>query len=83
MEADNEIINSININLNEVKDIKFVPISDLNSQNQLTPWMEKIIKSNLLMEWIKDFKESKARDDINNNCEFIKTRYSTEPIRRL
>lgn len=78
MEADPDLISSINLNFNEVKDIKFVPIPDLKTETNLTPWMRKIIESGLLNEWIKDFK---AADRFR--CEFIKTKYSNDPIINL
>lgn len=80
MEADDELIRSININSNEVKAIKFVPVSELNFQNELTPWLQKIVKSNLLAEWIEDFKLSSSSD---TNRQFVKTKYSNEPIIKL
>lgn len=78
MKADPDLIGSININSNEVKDTKFVPISHLHTQTNLTPWMQKISESGLLSEWIKDFK-----DNDHSDCEFIKTKYSHDSIIKL
>ena len=80
MEADDELIESININPNEVKTIKFVPVSELKFQNELTPWLQKIVESKLLTEWIEDFKLSSSSD---KNSYFLKTKYSNELIIKL
>ena len=80
MEADDELIKSININPNEVKAIKFVPVSDLQLQSELTPWLQKIVESKFLAEWIEDFKLSSSSD---TNSQFLKTKYSNEPIIKL
>lgn len=83
MEADPSLVNSIDINFNEVKTINFVPISDLGTQTDLTtPWMRKIIDSGLLIRWINDFK-GRDRRRLDDGREFIKTEYSYDPVIKL
>ena len=81
LEADNELIESIKINPNEVKDIKFVPIYDLNSQTNLTPWMQKIINSGYITSWIDDFEE--LIEGQVCGTEYHVTKYANEPIIKL
>ena len=53
--SDEVIIDSLHLNPFEVKSIKFVNISELNCLNpstSLTPWLQKILSSDLLSSWI-------------------------------
>lgn len=81
MQADNELVSSISINPNEVKEIKFVPIHELNSIKNPTPWLHKIIDSQLLSKWIDNFSSEFPLDERNQLI--VKTRYSDDPIIKL
>lgn len=82
MEADDALIESIEINQTEVAAIKLVPLSELKTlqMSELTPWFQKILSTDLIDNWIKEL-------DItdNNSIEYgiKKTGYSSEPIIKL
>lgn len=80
MEADESLIQSIKINENEVAAVKFVPISLLRGldQTELTPWLQKILETDLLSQWIDEFA------DISTSAAPINlTKYSSQPIIKL
>lgn len=95
MWADEELIQSININLEEVQDTEIVPISKLidsistnddstiSSSSSLiyTPWLRKIIESGLFEGWLNDF-ETKC-PSTNRPEMIVKTKYSYDPIIKL
>lgn len=80
MEADDELVSSIKSNPSEVAAIKFVPVSQLNilERCELTPWLQKIVSTDLLNNWIQEL------DAESTNINSIKsTKYSSEPIINL
>ena len=90
MWADEEVIQSININHEEVKDTKMVLISELINDSTIlpssssssliyTPWLRKIIKSGLFEEWLIDFETKYS----NRPEMIVKTKYSNDPIIKL
>lgn len=79
--SDEEIINSLNINPSEVKEIKFVNISDLSKVNSVTPWLQKILSTDLLSQWINTVKEH--YNSINDKTDIIITKYSHDLIIKL
>jgi isopentenyldiphosphate isomerase len=87
MFSDEEIIKSLNVNPLEVKDIKFVNISELNSLNssELTPWLQKILSADLLSSWISTVKtiEDADIDHTNLTTGIQITKYSRDPIIKL
>lgn len=86
VEADSNLIETIEINENEVAAIKFVPISQLNclDQLELTPWLQKILKIDALGKWIDEFKDLSSNSSSNYmNSMIITTKYSTGPIIKL
>lgn len=87
MFSDEEIIKSLNVNHLEVKDIKFVNISELNSLNssELTPWLQKILSADLLSSWISTVKtiEDADIDHTNLTAGIQITKYSRDPIIKL
>ena len=73
-----EPIKSFNINKSEVKEIKFVKISDLKylDSSTLTPWFQKILSTDLLSTWINGIH---AIDDCDKD-DIVKTKFSDNKI---
>ena len=62
------------------KTIKFVPVSELKFQNELTHGSKRLSNLILLTEWIEDFKLSSSSD---KTAISLKLKYSNEPITKL
>lgn len=75
------------MNENEVAATKFAPISQLKEldQSELTPWLQKILKTDLLAEWIDEFKNLTSSSSVmDTDPERIHlTKYSSQPIIKL